>query len=114
VSRGKKLDIFIGADFEEGWNEIETSPNTMLSSESTTPKQHLLHFAKEKRRGKTVTLVGPFSLKKEEQSRLLKLLKKKLGCGGAYKNCFMEFQGDLKEKLHSLLAEEGFRFKKGH
>ena len=114
MSRGKKLDIFIGADFEEGWSQLASARKTKITQEILTPQKHLLHFAKEKRRGKTVTLVGPFSLTKEEQSRLLKLLKKKLGCGGAYKDGFMEFQGELKKKIRPLLTAEEFRFKQGH
>ena len=114
MSRGKKLDIFIGAEFDDEWAEVQSSRNTILSSEILEPKKHMLHFLKEKRKGKTVTLVGPFYLSKEDSSKLLKLLKKKLGCGGTYKESFMEFQGELKEKLRPLLLNEGFRFKQGH
>jgi len=114
VSRGKKLDIFIGADIDDGWAEVDSPRKSKISHEILEPKKHLLHFSKEKRRGKTVTLVGPFHLLKEQNSTLLKHLKKKLGCGGAYKDAFMEFQGELKEKLRPLLVEKGFRFKQGH
>ena len=114
MSRGKKLDIFIGAEFEDGWQEMQTSRKSQIADEIVSPQKHTLHFAKEKRRGKTVTLVGPFHLTKEATQTLLKKLKKKLGCGGAYKDGFMEFQGELKEKLRPLLVAEDFRFKQGH
>jgi translation initiation factor 1 len=114
MARGKKLDLFIGADFDDGWAELQTPRKSTLSSEILEPKIHSLHFAKEKRRGKTVTLVGPFHLSKEDAARVLKNLKKKLGCGGSYKEHFMEFQGEPKEKLRELLVKEGFRFKNGH
>jgi translation initiation factor 1 len=114
VSRGKKLDIFIGADIDDGWAEVQSPQKSKTTFKVTEPKKHQLHFAKEKRRGKTVTLVGPFSLTKEDSTKLLKLLKKKLGCGGAYKDGFMEFQGELKEKIRPLLSTEGFGFKQGH
>ncbi|MEN4054134.1 MULTISPECIES: translation initiation factor [Sulfurimonas] len=114
MSRGKKLDIFIGADIDDGWAEVQSPRKSQVVSEVLAPQKHLLHFAKEKRRGKTVTLVGPFELQKEDATKLLKLLKKKLGCGGAYKDGFMEFQGELKEKLRPLLIAEDFRFKQGH
>ena len=42
------------------------------------------------------------------------MLKKKVGCGGSYKDNMMEFQGDLKEKLRPLLVDAGFRFKNKH
>jgi len=114
MSRGKKLDLFIGTDIKEGWAEIQSPSKTKVSSQMQEPCKHFLLFQKEKRRGKTVTLVGEFHRPKEELNKLLKLLKKKLGCGGTLKEGWMEFQGELKEKIRPLLIEEGFRFKQGH
>jgi len=114
MSRGKKLDLFIGAEIDDGWAEVQTPRKTAISTEILAPNKHFLFFKKEKRRGKTVTLVGEFQLKKEDATSLLKSLKKKLGCGGVYKENFMEFQGELKEKIRELLIVEGFRFRNGH
>ena len=114
MSRGKKLNIFIGADIDDSWNQVQSPRKSTLSLDIIEPSKHFLHFQKEKRRGKTVTLVGEFQLSKEDATSTLKLLKKKLGCGGSYKDNFMEFQGELKEKLRPLLVTEGFRFKNGH
>jgi len=69
MSRGKKLDLFIGADFNEGWAEVQSPRKSQISSEILEPKKHTLHFAKEKRRGKVVTLVGPFHLSKADTAR---------------------------------------------
>ncbi len=113
MSRGKKLDLFIGADIDDSWAQVE-SPRKSKIEEILEPKKHQLHFAKEKRRGKTVTLVGEFFLSKEDVTSTLKLLKKKLGCGGSYREHYMEFQGELKEKLRPLLVNLEFRFKGGH
>ena len=114
MSRGKKLDIFIGADIEDGWAKIETPRKSSVSDEILEPSKHFLFFKKEKRRGKTVTLVGEFRVPQNDSEALLKTLKKKLGCGGAFKDGWMEFQGELKEKLRELLVNEGFRLKSGH
>jgi len=114
MSRGKKLDIFIRADIDDSWAEVQTPRKSKVSNEIVEPSKHFLVFKKEKRRGKTVTLVGEFSLPKEDATATLKLLKKKLGCGGAFKDGWMEFQGELKDKLKELLVKEGFRFKHGH
>ncbi|MEA1916632.1 MAG: translation initiation factor, partial [Campylobacterota bacterium] len=76
-----------------------------------TPTQHILHFKKEKRRGKVVTLVGRFSLHVDDVKKLLKELKQSLGCGGSYKEPYMEFQGELQEKLKEALKKKDFRFK---
>ncbi|WP_457748384.1 translation initiation factor [Sulfurimonas sp.] len=114
MSRGKKLDIFIGADFDESWAEVQSPRKTKRSNELQEPGKHFLVFQKEKRRGKTVTLVGEFHISKDDATTLLKMLKKKLGCGGSIKEGWMEFQGELKEKLRPLLLAQDFRFKHGH
>lgn len=114
MSRGKKLDLFIGADFDDSWAEVQTPRKSKVIPEIQEPQKHFLHFAKEKRRGKTVTLVGEFFLDSKDANTTLKILKKKLGCGGSYKDNYMEFQGDLKEKIRPLLVALNFRFKNGH
>jgi len=114
MSRGKKLDIFIGTEFDDSWAEVQTSRETIVSNEILEPKKHFLLFKKEKRRGKTVTLVGEFQLPKTDATATLKSLKKKLGCGGSYKDGWMEFQGELKDKLRTNLVDLGFRFRHGH
>ena len=114
MSRGKKLDLFIGADIDDGWAEVQSPRKSHVSNEILEPSQHFLLFKKEKRRGKTVTLVGEFNLPKTDATATLKSLKKKLGCGGSYKDNWMEFQGELRDKLKELLLKEGFRFRQGH
>jgi len=111
MSRGKKLDLFLGADLGDGWAEVRES-EAQQTGEPLSPQKHLLVFKREKRRGKVVTLVGPFALEKKGADALLKSLKKKLGSGGSYKAPWMEFQGECSEKLRSQLIAEGFRFKK--
>ena len=111
MARGKKLDLFIGSDLGEGWSQVEETRSCEAPAEILTPQKHFLVFKREKRRGKVVTLVGPFSLKKAEAEALLKRLKKKLGSGGSYKAPWMEFQGECEDRLRELLAKEAFRFK---
>lgn len=114
INRGKKLDLFIGAEIDDGWKEVHSPRKTKISDEIISPAKHFLYFSKEKRRGKTVTLVGVFQLQKVDAIALLKSLKKKLGCGGKYTDATMEFQGELKDKLRELLIKEEFRFRQGH
>ena len=114
MSRGKKLDMFIGKDLGDSWAQVQNPRKTTIISEDQEPSKHQLFFSKEKRKGKVVTLVGEFFMPKEKATIILKTLKKKLGCGGAYKDNFMEFQGELKDKIRPLLVEEGFKFKHKH
>lgn len=75
------------------------------------PSAHRLVFQKEKRKGKAVTLVGPFSLSEEDAHKTLSSLKKSLACGGAYKEQWMEFQGDIAPKVREHLEKLSFKFK---
>jgi translation initiation factor 1 len=111
MGRGKKLDLFIGAQIENDWAQVQEKKQT-VSNKIIEPSKHSLFFKKEKRRGKVVTLVGEFQISKEDASKILKSIKKKLGCGGSYKNNFMEFQGEIKDRLKEILIQDGFRFKK--
>ena len=119
MSRGKKLDLNIGSSlakestngFEDDWKVVE-GKKVLSKRELLEPAKHLLVFKFEKRRGKPVTLIGPICLKKDDTAALLKKIKKSLGSGGSYKEDFMEFQGDCKERLRELFTKEGFRFKR--
>lgn len=73
--------------------------------------QHQLVFTYEKRKGKPVTLVGRFYINIEDKKELLKLLKKKLSCGGTIKDEWIELQGDLKAKIKEILQKENWKFK---
>jgi len=112
VSRGKKLDLQIGTDFDDSdWNVVAEKRKSVMA-EKLAPEKHQLVFHKEKRRGKVVTLVGPFAVEKDVLKALLKTLKKKLGCGGTVSEDFLEFQGDIQPKLRENLESMDYRFKK--
>ncbi len=113
MSRGKKLDLNMGASWEDEWHEVN-GKKVLTKKELAPPEKHFLHFKFEKRKGKPVTLIGPFQIKKDEAQALLKKIKKSLGSGGKYQDDFMEFQGDCKKRLAELFTKEGFRFKSGH
>lgn len=110
MSRGTKLTLELGASWDEGWRLEEEKPSAKVTP--LEPGEHRLVFQKEKRKGKVVTLVGPFSLREEDAQKTLSTLKKSLACGGAYKEGWMEFQGDIAPKVREQLDKLGFRFKK--
>ena len=102
----------MGADFDNGWssdNKDKThKADTTVYKEAS---EHRLHFAKEKRRGKVVTIVKPFYLRKETLEGLVKNLKKKLGTGGTIRENSLEFQGDIPQKIRAHLVTIGYVFK---
>lgn len=75
-------------------------------------KEHQLVFTYEKRKGKPVTLVGRFYLSEKDKKAVLKVLKKKLACGGTIKDEWIELQGDVREKIKTILQKEDWKFKK--
>jgi translation initiation factor 1 len=113
MSRGKKLNLDIGADFGSDWQEVKTTTKK-LKPQILEPSKHQLYFQKEKRRGKVVTIVGELHVSRDDASVLLKKLKKKLGTGGSFKDGFMEFQGDIAPRVRELFVVEGFRFRAKH
>lgn len=109
MSRGTKLSLDLGASWGEGWSlEEEKTSQTLVLLD---PSSHRLVFQKEKRKGKAVTLVGPFSLSEDDAQKTLSSLKKSLACGGAYKEGWMEFQGDIAPKVREHLEKLTFKFK---
>ena len=103
----------MGADFSDEWSsDNKEKPKKKVSTEIKEPEKHQLHFAKEKRRGKVVTIVKPFFLSANDLKVLLKTLKKKLGTGGTVKEDTLEFQGEIQENLKMQLEKLGYGFKR--
>lgn len=111
MSRGTKLSLDFGASWDDGWS-LEEEKSTQAPLVILDPSAHRLVFQKEKRKGKIVTLVGAFSLSEEDAQKTLSSLKKSLACGGAYKEHWMEFQGDIAPKVREQLEKLSFKFKK--
>lgn len=109
MSRGTKLSLDLGSSWGDGWSMEEEKASKVLTL--LDPSAHRLVFQKEKRKGKVVTLVGPFSVSEDDGQKTLSTLKKSLACGGAYKEGWMEFQGEIAPKVREALEKLGFKFK---
>lgn len=73
--------------------------------------EHRLVFTFERRNGKPVTRVGKFHIEQKSKKEILKLLKKKLACGGKINQEWIELQGDNKDKIKELLEQQGWKFR---
>jgi translation initiation factor 1 len=103
----------MGASFDDDWSsDNKEKPKKKKSTEIKEPEKHQLHFSKEKRRGKVVTIVKPFYLKESDLKALLKVLKKKLGTGGTLKEESLEFQGEIVNNLRTQLEKLNYGLKK--
>ncbi len=64
-------------------------------------------FTERRSFGKTVTVIDGIE-KKVNPKELTKKLKRKLACGGTYKDGRIELRGNHKDKVKELLIKEGF------
>jgi translation initiation factor 1 len=108
-----KKNLFeMGANWDDCWSSDNKEKPAVTKKEIKEPAKHQLHFAREKRNGKIVTIVKPLFLSKTNMEDLLKTLKKSLAAGGTTKDNSLEFQGEVSEKLKEQLINFGFNFKK--
>lgn len=111
-----KLAFSMGAKLQgnsfDTTKEDKKNPKKLASNEIIPKNQHQLVFTFEKRKGKPVTLVGRFNISEDDKKEVLKLLKKKLACGGAINDEWIELQGDVKEKIIKILEADGWKFRK--
>jgi translation initiation factor 1 len=92
--------------------EFEMAGNE--SSATLPPRQQNLKIwlDRRQRKGKVVTQITGFVGSEDDLKDLAKFLKIKCGTGGTAKDNEIFIQGDLREKVIGILAQEGYRVKK--
>ena len=94
--------------FGEGW-EFTSNGDEPAIDEILSKKEHNLKIRKEKRKkGKVVTLIGPFYLEEKELKQLAKSLKQACGVGGSLDKNYIALQGDVEPKAKEALKKQGF------
>ena len=76
------------------------------------PQQLEAHFSNKGRAGKTVTIIKGFEGEAAELKALAKSLKNAVGVGGTIKNGEIIIQGDIREKIMTILEKEGYKYKR--
>jgi translation initiation factor 1 len=103
----------MGANLDDESWDTSKNKTSQKNSQTLLPKnQHQLVFTFEKRNGKPVTLVGRFQIEEKEKKSVLKLLKKKLGCGGTINEEWIEIQGDKKAQIIPILEANNWKIRK--
>jgi translation initiation factor 1 len=94
--------------------KAEAAPRN-LAAPFPTRQQHnpvRVHLERKGRGGKTVSVLKGVMSPPHGKEALVKLLKNKLGTGGAVKEDDVEIQGDHRDKIIELLKELGYQAKK--
>lgn len=63
------------------------------------------------KKGKGISLITGLGLEKATLKTLCSELKKTCGCGGAVKDFDIEIQGDVRDKLKTILEGKGYKVK---
>ena len=92
-------------DFEYEYEnyEMETLPNN---------EQNLKVCIDKHRAGKIAVIIKEFIGTTEDLKSLGKLLKLKCGVGGSVKNGEILIQGNIRDKVMSILEKEGYNYKR--
>jgi translation initiation factor 1 len=84
-------------------------PKDLCVCGTISMEQQVIVIRKEMRKwGKAATVIEGIDPKSIELSQLATKLKAKCACGGTAKNGQIILQGDHRDKVKKLLADEGF------
>ncbi len=88
----------------------------VVEADTLPPAKQRLIVAIDRRQraGKQVTLVKGFIGRADDLAALAKTLKTKCGVGGTAKDGEITIQGDLRDKLVTLLTQMGYNAKRGN
>lgn len=102
----KNLNIVYSTNPDYHYEQDETSEEETIAKE----KQLLrIQLDTKRRRGKAVTLVTGFVGTDEDLNDLGKMLKVKCGVGGSVKDGEIIVQGDVRNKVLTILQKEGYK-----
>lgn len=113
MSKKNKKDreggLVFSTDPDFKFNFFDEDDTAETTAEVAPDKQQLRVWIDRKQRGgKEVTLIQGFSGSEEKLKDLAKMLKTKLGVGGAAKDGEIIIQGDHREKVVQLLHQIGY------
>jgi translation initiation factor 1 len=81
------------------------------AGELTLPKDQQVRVRREKRRGKTVTVIAGLDPAANDLAALAKAFQSRLGAGGTVKAATIELQGDHRDAVLTELKQRGFAAK---
>ncbi len=93
---------------------FETQEEERIETLLPSQQKLIVSIDKKGRAGKQVTVVSGFTGSGEDIQALGKTLKTKCGVGGSVKDGVILIQGDMRDKIVSILAGLGYKAKRGN
>lgn len=107
----KRLGVVYSTDPDFRYEEAtEKEPDTLPPA----AQRLTVSIDRRNRGGKQVTLVSGFIGTEEDLAALGRKLKIKCGVGGSAKDGEITIQGDFRDRVTGLLAEMGYKAKRGN
>jgi translation initiation factor 1 len=105
-------DLLQNSLSEEDKKEIDDIRAKQAAEPKSVKKQQLRIELDKRQKGKIATLITGFEGEKEELEKLAKTLKIKCGSGGSCRDGEILIQGDVRNKVETLLNEMGHKTRK--
>ena len=108
----KKLGSFSDLKSLINPDELIESQKVNVKPNNIKPQNLEAHYSIKGRAGKPVTIVKGFKGTKDQFKELAKELKNKCGVGGSIKNEEIIIQGKYRDKITSILTQQGHKVKR--
>jgi translation initiation factor 1 len=108
----KKLGSFSDLKSLINPDDITELEMVKVKSNNIKPQNLEAHYSVKGRAGKPVTIVKGFKGTKDQFKELAKELKNKCGVGGSIKNEEIIIQGKYRDKITSILTQQGHKVKR--
>ncbi|MDC6480498.1 translation initiation factor [Flavobacteriaceae bacterium] len=108
----KKLGSFSDLKSLINPDELIESQKVNVKPNNIKPQNLEAHYSVKGRAGKPVTIVKGFKGTKDQFKELAKELKNKCGVGGSIKNEEIIIQGKYRDKITSILIQQGHKVKR--
>lgn len=108
-NKKNRVDIVYSTD-----DQFDYEYENNLEEDTLPPSEQLLKIMLDKkaRKGKTVTLIDGFVGLEDDLKNLGKLLKSKCGVGGSVKDGQIFIQGEVRDKVMTILKDQGYQVKR--
>ena len=93
---------------------LEQDAQEQVQTPEPCRQKFIVRIDRRARAGKQVTLIDGFVGREEDLAALAKTLKTRCGVGGTAKDGQITIQGDLRDKLVTLLTSMGYNAKRGN